>query len=66
MKMATQLMGTVMPVKNYCRKEKARKITDEDRKFNAYTALTQARANAKLFGQREKKAKDAAEAEGKK
>ncbi len=44
-------------------REKARAVTDEERKFSAFTALRQARANKRLFGLREKKAREAAEQE---
>ena len=60
MKMATQLTGPVMPVTTIARKEKARAVTDDDRKFSAFIALRTARANAKLAGKRAKKAQDAA------
>merc|ERR1712062_969594 len=39
--------------------EKARAITEEDKKFSAFTALRVARANKKLQGYREKKAREA-------
>merc|ERR1711893_559965 len=60
MKMATQLSGPVMPVTAIPRKEQARAITDEERKFSAFTTLRQARANKRLAGKRAKKAQDAA------
>ncbi len=61
MKMATQVTGPVMPIVQPCKKEKARAITDEERKYNAFAVLRQARANQKLYGLRQKKAKEAAE-----
>ncbi len=64
--MAVQLKKQrVMPVKQRVTREKARPINDADTKFNAYQALRMARADAKLIGQREKKAKQAAEDEKK-
>merc|ERR1711976_465240 len=60
MKMATQLKGPVMPVSSIVRKDKARAVTDDDKKFSAFIALRTARANAKLAGKRAKKAQDAA------
>lgn len=61
--MATQT-DNPMPVKVAPRKEKARPITAEEKKFSAFTALRQARANKRLKGYREKKAKLAAEETG--
>ena len=63
LKMAKQFSGDVMPITQAYRSDKARKITDEDRKFSAFTALRQARANKKLAGYREKKAREKAEEE---
>ena len=67
-KMAKQLKGMVMPIRNayMYKREKARAITDEEKKFSAFTALRQARANARLVGYREKKAKQRAEEEASK
>ncbi|KAL5021088.1 hypothetical protein ScPMuIL_000243 [Solemya velum] len=63
-KMATQLLsGQVMPVTQVQKTEKARAITDEEKKFSAFTTLRTARANKRLFGLREKRAKEKAEAE---
>merc|ERR1711976_984199 len=59
MKMATQLTGEVMPIVQLQKREKARKITDDEKKYSAFTAMRQARANARLFGIREKKAREA-------
>ncbi|KAF4082833.1 hypothetical protein AMELA_G00132790 [Ameiurus melas] len=60
-KMATQLTGPVMPIKIVHKKEKARMITEEEKKFKAFANLRMARANARLFGIRAKRAKEAAE-----
>ncbi|CAM4531285.1 hypothetical protein PO909_023338 [Leuciscus waleckii] len=60
-KMATQLTGPVMPIKNFFPKEKARVISEEEKNFQAFVSLRMARANARLFGIRAKRAKEAAE-----
>ncbi|KAF8782845.1 60S ribosomal protein L13-like [Argiope bruennichi] len=60
-KMATQLKGVVMPVRKHVRIEKARKPTEEERKFQAFITLRTERANARYWGLRQKKAKEAAE-----
>ena len=65
-KVAVQLKKKrVLPVKQRASREKARPVNDSDTKFNAFQALRMARADAKLIGQREKKAKQAAEDEKK-
>ncbi|XP_007468510.1 PREDICTED: 60S ribosomal protein L13 isoform X2 [Lipotes vexillifer] len=61
LKLATQLTGPVMPIRNVYKKEKARVITDEEKNFKAFASLRMARANARLFGIRAKRAKEAAE-----
>lgn len=43
------------------KKEKARVITEEEKKFKAFATLRMTRANARLFGIRAKRAKEAAE-----
>lgn len=43
------------------KKEKARMITEDEKKFKAFASLRMARANARLFGIRAKRAKEAAE-----
>ncbi|KAM7318264.1 hypothetical protein ACRRTK_023001 [Alexandromys fortis] len=50
----------VMPIRNVYKKEKARVITEEEN-FKAFASLRMARANARLFGIRAKRAKEAAE-----
>ncbi|XP_069757980.1 large ribosomal subunit protein eL13 [Narcine bancroftii] len=60
-KMATQLTGPVMPIKNVYKKEKARVISEDEKNFKAFASLRMARANARLFGIRAKRAKEAAE-----
>ncbi|CAF0803522.1 unnamed protein product [Rotaria sordida] len=65
-KLAVQLKKQrVMPIKQLVRREKARPINDADTKFQAFQALRMARADARFIGQREKKAKQAAEDEKK-
>merc|ERR1711937_154907 len=59
LKMAQQLAGKVMPVTQVTKPEKARAITDEDRKYSAFTALRVARANKRLEGYRQKKIREA-------
>merc|ERR1712227_415828 len=63
MKVATQLVGEVMPIRQPSKREKARPVTAEERKYSAFTALRQARAHKRLWGLREKKAREAAEEE---
>ncbi|XP_060074199.1 large ribosomal subunit protein eL13-like [Ylistrum balloti] len=67
MKMAKQLSSSViMPVRRVAKSEKARAITAEEKKHSVFTALRKARANQKLKGFREKKAKQKAEEEANK
>ncbi|EPQ06423.1 60S ribosomal protein L13 [Myotis brandtii] len=61
LKLATQLSGPVMPIQNVYKKEKARVITEEEENFKAFVSLRLAHANARLFGIRAKRAKEAAE-----
>ncbi|CAF0897745.1 unnamed protein product [Brachionus calyciflorus] len=63
LKLATQLTTEVLPVRQRVRKEKARKITDHERKFSSFSVLRKVRVDANLWGIREKKAKEKAEAE---
>ncbi|XP_006892815.1 PREDICTED: 60S ribosomal protein L13-like [Elephantulus edwardii] len=61
LKLATQLTGPVMPIRNVYKKEKARVITQEEKDFKAFASLRMACAHARLFGIRAKRAKEAAE-----
>jgi large subunit ribosomal protein L13e len=61
LKLATQLTGPLMPIVAVPRKEKARVITDDERKYSAFVALRQARAHKRLAGRRAKKAKEGTE-----
>ncbi|XP_077307142.1 large ribosomal subunit protein eL13 [Lithobates pipiens] len=63
LKMATQLKGPVMPIRQTFKKEKARVISEDEKNFKAFASLRMARANARLFGIRAKRAKEAAEQE---
>ena len=60
-KLASQLKGPVLPIKRQPPTHKARAVSDEDRKFSAFQTLRVARANARLVGVREKRAKKQAE-----
>lgn len=62
-KLAKQMKRTVMPIRNTRPKVTLEPITEAQKKFNAFQALRQARLNARFFGARAKKAKDAAENE---
>nr|ACY71297.1 ribosomal protein L13 [Chrysomela tremula] len=60
-KVATQLQGEVLPIRQPSIRAKARVPTEEEKKFEAYVALRKARADARLVGIRAKRVKDAAE-----
>ncbi|XP_072024530.1 large ribosomal subunit protein eL13-like [Amphiura filiformis] len=62
-KMATQLAGTIMPIKRTFKTEKARAITDEEKKHSVFRSMRMARANARLFGIRAKRRKEKEEEE---
>lgn len=61
MKLASQLRSFVLPIKAPVKRDKARAITEDEKKFKAFTTLRRARADQRLKGYREKKAKDAAD-----
>ncbi|WP_411016753.1 60S ribosomal protein L13, partial [Salmonella sp. s51944] len=61
LKMATQVRGS-MPIRQVVKYEKARKITDEERTTSVFNDMRMARANARLFGIRKKKAAEKKEA----
>ncbi|XP_061200112.1 large ribosomal subunit protein eL13-like [Neopsephotus bourkii] len=61
LKMATQLIGQVMPIKTVFKREKARVISEDEKNFRAFVSLCVVRADARLFGIRTKRAKVAAE-----
>jgi large subunit ribosomal protein L13e len=64
LKTITQLEGAVMPIQEVTKSEKARAITDEEKKFSAFNTLRQARAHKRLFGLRAKKAREATADDG--
>lgn len=59
MKKASQLVGEVMPVKQVVKRPRAMELTDDLKKFKAFNSLRQARAVARLWGIRAKKAREA-------
>jgi len=61
LKLASQVVGTLMPIRQPSKKEKARVPTEDEKNFDAFTALRKARIDAKLVGIRAKRAKEAAE-----
>merc|ERR1719411_574494 len=58
-KKATQIEGHVMPVKQVVKRQRAMELTDDLKKFKAFNSIRQARAVARLWGIRAKKAKEA-------
>ena len=58
---AVQLQGPVMPIQQSRLPIKARKITDEEKNTSVFRSMRIARANARLIGIREKRAKEKAE-----
>ncbi|ORX90233.1 50S ribosomal protein L13e [Basidiobolus meristosporus CBS 931.73] len=63
---AKQLSGSVMPVTQVFKKEKARKVTDEEKNASAYATLRNVRSEQRYRGIREKRAKLKAEEEAQK
>ncbi|EJW79930.1 60S ribosomal protein L13, partial [Wuchereria bancrofti] len=61
LKLAAQLRGVVLPVKQVIRREKARRITEEEKQFKVYCHLRRLRADKRLKGARDKKAREVAE-----
>ena len=61
LKLATQLRGTILPIKKQVRREKPLAVTDELKNFEVYRHLRRIKADARLVGKREKKAKEAAD-----
>jgi len=59
--LAQQLKGPVLPITQPAKKEKARVPTEEEKKFAAFSTLRRSRADARLVGLRQKRAKEAAE-----
>lgn len=60
---AVQLQGPIMPIQRSHLPIKARKITDEERKFSVFKHMRKERRNARLVGVRAKKAREKAEEE---
>ncbi|EDO41580.1 predicted protein [Nematostella vectensis] len=60
---AVQLQGPVMPIPQESVPIKARPITEDEKKFSVFKTMRIERANARLIGIREKRAKEKAEAE---
>ena len=58
-----QLQGPVMPIQPSRQPIKARKITDEEKNTSVFKSMRIARANARLIGIREKRAREQAEAD---
>ncbi|XP_065064288.1 large ribosomal subunit protein eL13-like [Rhopilema esculentum] len=59
--LATQLQGQVQPILQTKQAEKARKVTEDEKKISVFSSMRIARANARLVGIRAKRAKEAAE-----
>jgi large subunit ribosomal protein L13e len=62
-KMASQLKGPLMPIRQSSRAIEFRTITEEERKGSVFEALRKGRADSRLVGVREKRAKQKAEQE---
>ena len=60
-KLATQLKGTVMPLKKDQPSVECSEIIKDEKKFKAFATLRKARSDARLVGIRAKKTKEAAE-----
>ncbi|CAG9859710.1 unnamed protein product [Phyllotreta striolata] len=60
-KVATQLLGEVLPIRQPSIRTKARVPTEDEKKFEAYVTLRKARTDARLVGIRAKRMKEAAE-----
>ncbi|XP_022920014.1 large ribosomal subunit protein eL13 [Onthophagus taurus] len=60
-KVASQLIGEVLPISKSVIRTKAKVPSEDEKKFSAFTALRKARADARLVGIRAKRAKEAAE-----
>ena len=60
---AVQMQGAVMPIQQSRLPIKSRKITDDEKNTSVFRSMRIARANARLIGIREKRAKEKAEQE---
>lgn len=61
LKLATQLKGDVLPITQPTDFLKGRVVTDDEKKYSVFQAMRIARADARLIGIREKRAKQKAE-----
>ena len=62
-KLAVQLKGPVMPITRPPPKAQARALTDDEKKYSVFEAMRQARADKRMLGIREKRARQKAEEE---
>lgn len=60
-KLATQLQGEALPISQPRPRYRARLITEDEKKYSVFEALRMARADKRLAGRREKRAKQKAE-----
>nr|AAX48845.1 L13 [Suberites domuncula] len=60
-KMATQLSGTILPIRRQVMRQKARAVTADEKKYSVFETMRVARIDKKLIGIREKRAKQKAE-----
>lgn len=61
MKLAQQVIGKILPVKQTVKRIEAQEVTEELKKFQAYKHLRNIRGQQRNMGKREKAAKLAAE-----
>lgn len=61
LKLATQIRGTILPLKPVEKREKAQPVTEALQKFEVFRHLRRVRVDKKLKGKRDNKAKAAAE-----
>lgn len=54
-KLATQLTGTLLPIKKRVRQPKVRVVTEDEKKFGAFFTVRKARITKRLHGKRVKK-----------
>ena len=62
-KLAVQLKWPVMPIKQSPPKAQARAITEDEKKYSVFEAMRRARADKRMLGIREKRARQKAEEE---
>ena len=61
--MAVQLRGPVMPIRQPRPMAQARAVTEDEKKYSVFGAMRQARADKRLLGVRERRARQKAEEE---